>query len=148
VGVTAGWHKYQVTAYDAAGNAKPSAIFWALVPAVQPPPPDDDPPADSVDRDEADTTAPVVRIQSPGNGARLRRARATIAASARDDKAMQRMTIAIDGKVVAEDDGDEIRRVWSLRRVKRGSHTVTVRAFDQSGNAATRSVRVRVPRRR
>jgi hypothetical protein len=140
-GVAAGWHKYQVAAYDAAGNVRQSAIFWALVPAVEPP---EDDPADPVDRDEADTTAPVVRIQSPGNRARLRGKRAVISASARDDKAMMRMTIAIDGRVVAENDGASIRRVWSLRRVKRGNHTIAVRAFDQSGNATTRSVRVRV----
>ena len=144
-GVVPGWHKYSVAAYDAAGNARPSSIFWANVPAVQQPADD---PADPVDRDEADTTAPVVRIKSPGKGARLRGARATIAASALDDRAMMRMTIAVDGRVVAEDDGDSIRRVWSLRRVKRGPHTIAVRAFDQSGNAATRSVRVRVARAR
>ena len=145
-GLAPGWHRYQVSAYDAAGNAQPSAIFWALVPAVPPPPPPEEP-VDPVDRDEADTTAPVVRVHSPGNRARLRRARTTISASASDDRAMQRMEIAIDGKLVAEDGGDRIRRVWSLRRVRRGTHTIAVRAIDASGNVASRTVRVRVGRR-
>ena len=143
--MAAGWHKYQVIAYDAAGNARPSALFWALVPAVPPPPVD---PIDPVDRDEADTTGPVLRIHSPGSGDRLRASKATISASATDDRQMLRMQIRIDGKRVAEEEGDRIRRVWSLRRVERGRHAITIRALDGSGNATTRTVRVRVSRAR
>ena len=150
--VAPGWHKYQVIAYDAAGNARASAIFWALVPAASPPPVDPVAPVapvDPLDRDEADTSAPVVRIEAPGKGARLRRGRrVTIAASALDDRGTVRMKIKIDGRRRAVADGDTIRRVWSLRRVRRGFHTIVVRAYDASGNAASRSVRVRVVRRR
>jgi hypothetical protein len=59
---------------------------------------------------------------------------------------MLRMELAIDGRLVVEADGGRIRRDWSLRRVKRGKHAITIRAFDASGNVSTRTVRVRVAR--
>jgi large repetitive protein len=135
-------HKYQVAAFDAAGNATPSTPVFATVPAepAPPPPPPPAPPP-------ADTTAPAVDVVSPGNRTRLRRARVVIAGSASDDDDVDRMEIWIDGRRRAVTSGASIRRTWVVRRVRVGKHKIRLRAVDSSGNAGSRTVRVRVERK-
>lgn len=161
-------HKYAVEAFDSAGNSAKSAAVWTSVPAApaaggggtgsptftvpgtstntstSTPPPNpgggtSTPPPPS----RGDTRDPVVRVLTPAAGARLRRA-ATIFAKAGDDTRVTRITLMIDGVRVASARGSRIKRTWSLRRVRPGSHLVLVRAYDAAGNFGTRVVRVHV----
>ena len=134
-------HKYQVTAYDAAGNAMPSLTRWVQVPDV----PDPGPQGSGGDTGSGDVTPPVVRLLSPHRGARLR-GRATVLARASDDAGVARTELFIDGRLVAVADGPRLRRTWILRRVRPGAHTLRARAIDEGGNSASRSTRVRVLR--
>jgi hypothetical protein len=86
-----------------------------------------------------------VNVLSPRNRARLR-GRAVISARASDDSSVARMELYIDGRRVADVRAAALKRTWVLRRVRPGAHTLRVRAFDGSGNAASRSIGVRVLR--
>jgi hypothetical protein len=135
-------YRYQVEAFDAAGNTSLSQPV--LVSTLRPPDPDPvEPPGDDDVTPPADERAPVVRIASPGREARLRK-RATIVASATDNVRAERMELSIDGERVAEMRGSRLRRTWQLRGVSAGRHWIQVRAFDGAGNVGARVVRVRV----
>ncbi|MEA2448402.1 MAG: hypothetical protein QOG63_334, partial [Thermoleophilaceae bacterium] len=129
-------YRYQVAAYDAAGNATLSPPVYATVPAADPGPPPPPPPP-------ADARAPVVKISSPGRDAKLKRS-ATIVASATDDTGVARLELSIDAQKVVTVPGAKLRRTWSLRRVSAGRHVIGVRAFDAAGNVGSRYVRVKV----
>jgi hypothetical protein len=131
-------YRYQVEAFDAAGNSTLSQPL--LVSTLRPPDPPDD--GDDV-APPADARAPYVRISSPGREARLRK-RATIVASAGDNVRVERMELSIDAERVAEVRGARIKRTWQLRGVTPGRHWIQVRAFDAAGNVGARVVRVRV----
>jgi hypothetical protein len=129
-----GSYEYAVTAYDAAGNAGPRATVTALMPeppATPGPLPPSTPPA-------RDRTAPEVRIRSvrPGN---RRRKRLVVIASARDDVALARVELWLDG----------VRRksvttssLTYIRRVRSGNHRIEVRAWDTTGNRGSATRRV------
>ncbi len=127
-------HSYRVQAIDAAGNGTPSALRWMTVPAAP------------ETGDGADTTRPAVTVLKPRSRARLRR-RAVIAAGAHDADGVARIEIYVDGRRVRVARAARLRWTWVLRRVHAGAHTIRVRAVDSSGNAASRSIRVRVLRR-
>jgi hypothetical protein len=149
--VTAGvTYSYRVEAYDAAGNSASSALVSATVPSppppvVQPPVTDNPPSTATVTLPPVDHSAPGVAIVSPGRHAHLRR-RATVRALAADNSSVVRSELWIDGKLRRRVSGGRIDWRWSLRRVRRGIHRVTVRAIDDAGNAGRASVRVRVVR--
>jgi hypothetical protein len=130
-------YRYQVAAYDAAGNSTLSSPVYVTVPSgdTTPPPPPPPPPAD--------TRAPVVKIASPGRDAKLKRS-ATIVANATDDTGVQSLELSIDAEKVVIVPGSKLRRTWSLRGVTPGRHVIQVRAFDAAGNIGSRYVRVRV----
>jgi hypothetical protein len=86
-----------------------------------------------------------VSISSPGRHARLRRG-AVVRAAATDNAAVARIEVWIDGTLRQRVAGARLDWRWSLRRVRRGRHRVTVRALDAAGNAGKASVRVRVLR--
>jgi hypothetical protein len=150
---------YRVAAYDAAGNSSLSAPLSVTVPS--PAPPSDTPPPSGTpvtpgdpdgpgtdpgvipDPPGPDITAPVVRIASPRRGKRLRR-RAVVRASATDNAEVVKLEVFIDGRRRRVVRRPTVNWRWSLRRVRRGRHTVAVRAFDSSGNASVGTVRVRV----
>jgi hypothetical protein len=134
-------HSYRVQAVDAAGNASAAtALRWVTVPV---PPPAPTPATGAPNRD---VSAPAVSVLSPRNRARLRR-RAVIKARARDNAAVARIDLYIDGRRVTTVRGAALKRTWRLRGVRPGAHSLRIRAFDGSGNHASRSVRVRVLRR-
>jgi hypothetical protein len=87
-----------------------------------------------------------VSVLSPHNRARLR-GRAVISARASDDTGVARMDLYLDGRRVAAVRSSRLRRTWVLRRVRPGTYALRVRAWDDSGNHASRVVRVRVLRR-
>lgn len=118
-----------VVAYDAAGNAGSSAAVTVNV-------------ANNV---VVDTTAPVVAILSPVNGAVIPAAKVTVSASASDDSGAANVTqtLYINNKRAASATGGSLSYVWNAARIKAGSYTLRVDAVDKAGNKGSTSVTVR-----
>jgi hypothetical protein len=139
-------HGYRVQAVDATGNGSAlSSLRWVTVPAAPPDPGAGGGSGDGSGGAGDDVTAPVVSVLSPRSRARLR-GRAVISARASDDSSVARMDLYVDGRRVAVVRAAALKRTWALRRVRPGAHTLRVRAYDGSGNTASRSIVVRVLR--
>ncbi|MCH8807655.1 MAG: S8 family serine peptidase, partial [Planctomycetes bacterium] len=125
-----GTHVLTVTATDVFGNAADLRISL------------------SFDSDE-DTQAPGVTMESPAAGGTVRGV-ITILAEATDDRALSRGEVLIDSKLAATVELAGVRATithsWDTTTVTAGSHTITVRVFDTSGNANSASVAVTVQR--
>jgi hypothetical protein len=110
-----------VTARDAAGNANRRQLTVTL-----------------------DATAPTVSITAPSAGATVSGAIA-VAASARDNVRVVGVQFLLDGVALgAEDTTAPYTISWDTRKATTGSHVLTARARDASGNRATSSVTVTV----
>ena len=148
-GLAPGAYGYSVKAYDAAGNGTMSAVANATVP----PPtssgePDTDPgtPGDTGGGDApGDVIPPVLAVTAPARNARIRaRGALPVRAVATDESGIARIELLFDGKLLKTARGARLRTTISLRRVRAGRHTVTVRAYDRNGNVTTRKVTVKV----
>ncbi len=84
----------------------------------------------------ADNTPPSVQLTSPPVGATVSGA-VTLAATAGDDTGVSRVELLIDGAQVGSDTAAPYELTWNSATVADGPHTVTARAVDGSGNAAT-----------
>lgn len=93
---------------------------------------------------------PTVKITSPANKFRLRRGDLVVRARASDDRRVTRVRFYVNGKLRSTDRSAPYRWVWrnARRSLSRGTHTTTVRAFDDQGLQASDSVRIVKPRRR
>ncbi len=90
----------------------------------------------------ADTTPPIVSLTAPGNGATVA-GTVTLSANASDTTAVDHVDVLVDGTVVGTTSSGVYSHAWDSRAVENGTHTITVRAVDTAGNAAT-SAAVRV----
>lgn len=90
----------------------------------------------------ADDIAPVASISSPANGATVSGTAVTIAARASDNVGVASMALSIDGKVVARVAAGSLSYKWNLRKVARGSHSISAEALDAAGNSGKASVSV------
>jgi hypothetical protein len=90
----------------------------------------------------ADTTAPLITISSPKNGASLKGKSVTITASATDDVGVTKIEIYIDGSLQSTSLSDSISTRWDLRKASKGTHLITVKAYDATGNVGQSSVSV------
>jgi hypothetical protein len=152
--------KYRVAAFDAAGNSTLSNATYVTVKSNPvTPPPNPDPGSGSGGSGSGgntggggngpgtppgDSSRPVVRVVSPGNGARLRGPVAVIRAGATDNVRVTRLELSIDGHLVTVSKSGQVKRTWKLRRVRPGKHLILVRAHDASGNFASRVITVKV----
>ncbi len=129
-GLTAGTnYSYYVVAKDASGNTSAvSNTASVTTPAIPPPP-------------TTDTIAPIVSIASPANNSPIGRS-VTISASATDNVKVSKMQIYIDGSLKATSTSGSIKHNWSSRNTSRGTHIITVNAYDPTGNVGTKSVTV------
>ncbi|MFC1679029.1 Ig-like domain-containing protein [Elusimicrobiota bacterium] len=96
------------------------------------------------DNGPPDTVPPSVGITSPLSGATISgTASATVDAS--DDRAIAKVDLLIDGKVVAHDSlaPFSFTRIYTTSLVN-GTHTLTARVFDTRGNSSEDSVSVTV----
>jgi subtilisin family serine protease len=109
-------------AYDAAGNVGASSAVSVTL--------------------GNDTIAPVVSSLNPVNGATVSASKATVTASATDNQGVAKISLTIDGKQVALVYGNSISYSWNTRKVARGAHTLTVRAWDAAGNTVSKSATV------
>jgi hypothetical protein len=120
-GITNGSHSVTARARDAAGNIATSTA--ATVTVSNGPPPD--------------TTPPTVGITSPGNGATVS-GTVTVSASASDNVGVVGVQFFIGGIALgAEDTAAPYSISWNTMDTVNGSHTLTARARDAGGNAAT-----------
>jgi hypothetical protein len=94
-------------------------------------------------RNCTDTTAPRVAVASPASGATVV-GTITVSGSASDNVALARVDVAVDGAFKTATGTAS----WSLgvdtRSYANGTHTLTARATDTSGNTASTSVTVTV----
>jgi hypothetical protein len=124
VGLAAGAHTIAVSAYDAAWNTSTRTI--------------------SVTVD--DVLAPTLGITSPAANAQVT-GTVTVAATAADAVGVSRMTLAIDGTVVADRTGvTTLSHAWNTGALaERSSHALRFTAWDAAGNRtiANRTVTIR-----
>lgn len=128
-GVPNGMANLVAMAYDAAGNAGASATVAVNV-------------ANAVVTVAVDTTAPVVAIVNPVAGSVAGTVAVSASASDNSGAAGITQTLLIDGVVKASGRGGSLSYNWNTRKVAAGSHTLTVTAKDDSGNASSASVQV------
>ena len=88
----------------------------------------------------SDTQPPTVAVTAPASGATVGGNAVTLTASASDNVAVASVQFSVDGATV----GSPITSApyttsWDSTTVANGSHTITARAVDTSGNAATSS---------
>jgi hypothetical protein len=88
----------------------------------------------------ADTTAPTVSLTAPANGAAVS-GPVTISATAADNVAVAQVDFLVDGIVVATDVSSPYSVSWNSALASNGSHTITARATDTSGNVTTSAAR-------
>lgn len=89
-----------------------------------------------------DTIAPVVSSFNLTNGMTVSPTWQTVSASATDNQSVAKISLTIDGKEVAIAYGSSISYSWNTRKVARGAHSVTVRAWDTAGNTTSKTVTV------
>jgi subtilisin family serine protease len=117
-----GSHALAAKAYDAAGNVGTSSSVSVSL--------------------ANDTTAPVVSSLSLTDGMTISPAKQAVSASATDNQKVAKTSLTIDGKEVAIAYGSSLSYSWNTRKVAKGSHAVTVRAWDAAGNTTSKSVTV------
>lgn len=83
-----------------------------------------------------DNTPPTVQLTAPADGATVSGS-VTVSATASDDQGVARVEILVDGAVVGTDTAAPYDVAWSSTSVADGPHTITARAVDGVGNAAT-----------
>jgi hypothetical protein len=103
------------------GQAKYKAVFGAAAPLV-------------------DKSVPVVTILSPGNGS-ITQSKTYISATASDNAKVVKMEIYIDGTLKKTTLTPSISYTWGTKQP--GSHTISVKAYDPSGNVGQASVSIR-----
>ena len=114
-------HTITVKAYDGASNAGSASLPVTVYNAPTP-----------------DTQAPVVSITSPQNGAAVSGS-VKINVSASDNVGVTQVCIYIDNVQVATDTASPYTYTWNTKKVARGSHVITAKAWDAAGNVGTAS---------
>jgi hypothetical protein len=90
----------------------------------------------------ADTTPPTVSITSPAAGATVS-GTVSITASARDNAAVQKVQLWVDGTYLGYDTSAPYTKTWNAAG-KNGRHTVIARAVDWANNRSTTSISITV----
>lgn len=121
-----GVYTLQAKAYDAAGNVGVSNVVSV-----------------SVNNKVADTTPPTIKIVWPRNGLKVSKT-VNIQVSAVDDSGVGAVKFYVDGVLVAVTEGSQCCYLWNSKTVRNGWHSITVRAYDLSGNFAEATVKVYV----
>jgi hypothetical protein len=91
-----------------------------------------------------DSTVPSVVFASPTAGAVLSGSRVTLSALASDNIGVARVEFYDGAKLIGSDTSAPYSLTWNLRKVAKGPHTLTVKAFDAAGNSNSQSVSVSV----
>ncbi|MEA5115933.1 MAG: Ig-like domain-containing protein [Geobacteraceae bacterium] len=118
--LAAGSYALMTRAYDAAGNVGQSGNVAVTV--------------------TRDTTAPTVTMTSPAANATVS-GTVTIGASASDAVGVSRVEFYRDGTLLSASNVAPYSYSWNTTTVANGSHTLSVRAYDLSGNVGQSSQR-------
>jgi chitodextrinase len=114
-----------IDAFDAAGNRSTQATL-------------------QINTDACDTTAPLVSLSAPLNGATISGANVTVSADASDNVGVVGVQFKLDGvNLASEDTSAPYSVTWNSTTATNGSHTLTAIARDAAGNSTT-SVSVQV----
>jgi hypothetical protein len=100
-----------------------------------------------------DTTAPKVTVSSPADGAQMK-GKASVNATASDDSGkVVKMEVYVDGGIVQTSTSGSITYKWGIKSNGGGhkntsssggtSHTVTVKAYDPTGNVGSAAITVK-----
>lgn len=107
-----GTHTLKTRTWDRAGNGKTSTVTVTFA---------------------NDTQVPQVSLSQPSAGA-LVRGNVTIKALASDDQGVSHVEFRVDGALLATDATAPYQVSWSTTATSDGSHSLTARAFDGTGN--------------
>ncbi|UCH90125.1 MAG: hypothetical protein JSV49_05660 [Thermoplasmata archaeon] len=100
----------------------------------------------NVENDVADTTPPIISIQSPQNNAQLSGS-VLVQAKVTDNKGLNRVDYKIDnGELISMylTTSDIYEQTWDTTKISDGTYTLTIRAEDYSGNFITENIFVTV----
>jgi subtilisin family serine protease len=117
-----GSYSLSVQAFDAAGNRGTSPSVAVTI--------------------GNDITAPTISSFNLVDGMTISPIKQTVSASATDNQSVAKISLVIDGKEVAIAYGSSLSYSWNTRKTAKGAHTVTVRATDNAGNPASKTVTV------
>jgi hypothetical protein len=117
--LTAGTHSVTARATDSSGNQATTSVTVTV----------------------ADTTPPVIAISAPTSGSTVS-GTITVAGSASDNAGVAKVELAVDGSYSAAQGTTAWTASLDTTALSNGSHTLTARATDTSGNTATTSVTV------
>lgn len=88
-----------------------------------------------------DTTLPRVVITEPTEGSVIGN-RVQISASSSDNVGVVKMEVYIDGGLRTTVSSSTISTNWNSRKASRGSHSITVKAYDAAGNVGLMTITV------
>jgi len=129
--VANGTHTILAEAVDSSGNAASASVTVNVSNAAPAPAP-------------SDTTPPSVSVSSPTGGSTVS-GTVSVAGSSSDNAGVASVAVNVDGGAWASASGTTSWTwSWATGSLANGSHTVTARATDTSGNTATSSVTVNV----
>jgi subtilisin family serine protease len=104
-----------------AGTGSPNRLLYTLFPASA----------------STDVTVPAVSITSPGTGLTMKGS-VGVAASASDNSGMvEAVEFFVDGALKTTDTAAPFAFTWDTLTVKDGTHTLTAKAYDPTGNVGT-----------
>jgi thermitase len=84
-----------------------------------------------------DTSPPTVSITSPVNGATVGGKNVTVVMSALDNFGVSKTELYVDGTLVARSISSSYSYYWDSRTVTNGTHVLTARAYDGTGNVGS-----------
>ena len=87
---------------------------------------------------------PNVSLAAPGPGSVVSGSSVRLAASAEDDRRVERVDFLVNGAKVGEDFSAPFEMIWDSTTVGNGSKTITVTGVDDAGNVKTLSPGVQV----
>jgi hypothetical protein len=91
----------------------------------------------------SDTTAPTVSLTAPANGAKVSNT-INLTATASDNKAVSRVEFLVDGAVKGSDTSSPYSMSLDTKTLTNGTHQISAKAYDTSGNTKTSTVSVTV----
>lgn len=118
-----GVYYLDAVAYDAAGNAGRSNSVMIYV------------------NNPKDTIAPSVSITSPKDGSYVS-SNQKISVTASDNVGVIRIELYIDGVLRSSVSGSSLSFTWNTRKVAKGAHIISTKAYDAAGNVGTTSITV------
>lgn len=87
-----------------------------------------------------DTIAPVARVTSPTEGARVRTPSQSVAVSATDNVRVTRIELFANGQLIGSSTNASATFSWNTSRIPTGSHRLQAFGYDAAGNVGSSTV--------